>query len=181
MYYTTYDNGVLRGAPYTAAILLPAAASRDEIIAHAGKMFVCPPYMPTTSCTCWHEGIELHPMRHFPIRNGYSFMLIVHRQIRDDFWNDYPIEEEQRDETAASSFLQISAKRAHSEECLDAGAKQSGAQYVNLRRSINEFEVFDTFLLTRSGPGNWAVAFCISLDTGLVGFYDPRPHFVDLL
>lgn len=39
---TTYDNGVLRGAPYTAAILLPAAASRDEIIAHAGKDFRLP-------------------------------------------------------------------------------------------------------------------------------------------
>lgn len=141
---TTYDNGILQGAPYTAAILLPAAASRDEIIAHAGKTFVCPPHMPTTSCTCWFEGIELHPLRHFPIRNGYSFMLIVHRQLRDDFWQDHPVEDEQRDETAASSFLQVSAKRLHPGSCSDAQQKQTGFQYVNLQHSIKEFDVFDS-------------------------------------
>jgi hypothetical protein len=71
-------------------------------------------------------------------------MLIVHRQLRDDFWTDPSIEDEPQDETAASSFLQISANRVHSGERLDAEPRRSGAQYVNLQHSIKEFEVFDS-------------------------------------
>lgn len=47
---TTYDNGILQGRPYTAAILLPAAVTKEDIIRSTGKSFFCPPQLPTASC-----------------------------------------------------------------------------------------------------------------------------------
>ena len=108
---TTCDNGVLRGAPYTAAILLPAAVMKEEIIRLTGKVFFCPPHRPTSVCTCWHGSIELHPHRRFPNRNGYSFLLQVHRSLPANFWDDdYDGRGLYSDPTAVSSFLQLSAR-----------------------------------------------------------------------
>ena len=85
---TTYDNGVLQGRPYTAALYLPAAVSKEEIIRDAGKVFFCPPHLPTAVCTCWHGGVEWLSGQRFPNRNGPSCVLNVHRQLREDFWDD---------------------------------------------------------------------------------------------
>lgn len=85
---TTYDNGVLQGRPYTAALYLPAAVSKEEIIRDTGKVFFCPPHLPTAVCTCWHGGVEWLSGQRFPNRNGPSCVLNVHRQLREDFWDD---------------------------------------------------------------------------------------------
>ena len=39
---TTYDNGVLQGRPYTAALFLPTAVNKDEIIRNTGKNVFLP-------------------------------------------------------------------------------------------------------------------------------------------
>ena len=109
---TTYDNGVLQGRPYTAAILLPAAVRCGDIISHTGKTLFCPPHTPTTVCTCWHDGQELHPVERFPNRNGFAFILTVHRQFprqQPRFWQDEEADT-LPDPTAASSFLQLHAR-----------------------------------------------------------------------
>ena len=68
---TTYDNGILQGKPYTAAILLPAAVTREEIIRQTGKSFFCPPHLPSATCSCFFEGLELLLLQRFPNRNGW--------------------------------------------------------------------------------------------------------------
>ena len=109
---TTYDNGVLQGRPYTAAILLPAAVRCRDIISHTGKTLFCPPHAPTTVCTCWHDGHELHTVERFPNRNGFAFILTVHRQFprqQPQFWQDEEADT-LPDPTAASSFMQLHAQ-----------------------------------------------------------------------
>ena len=139
---TTYDNGVLRGAPYTAAILLPAAASRDEIIAHAGKTFVCPPYMPTTSCTCWYEGIELHPMRLFQLDTHLCSLSIASLEMTSGLTPQLKTSRKMRQQLQASYRYRPTASTL--KDRLDAEPRRSGAQYVNLQHSIKEFEFFDS-------------------------------------
>ena len=169
---TTYDNGVLRGAPYTAAILLPAAASRDEIIAHAGKTFVCPPYMPTTSCTCWYEGIELHPMRLFQLDTHLCSLSIASLEMTSGLTPQLKTSRKMRQQLQASYRYRPTASTL--KDRLDAEPRRSGAQYVNLQHSIKEFEVFDShFFMPDLDLGDWALALCLSLDTGLVGFATP--------
>ena len=85
---TTYDNAVLRGAPYTAAMILPSAALKAEIVRAIGKTAVCPPHEPTATCTCWHGGNQIFDGRRYPNRNGFSFLLIIHRHLPPNFWYD---------------------------------------------------------------------------------------------
>ena len=85
---TTYDNAVLRGAPYTAAIILPSAVLNAEIVRAAGKAAFCPPQAPTATCTCWHGGVHIPEGRRYPNRNGFAFVLIIHRQLPSNFWEE---------------------------------------------------------------------------------------------
>jgi ribonuclease HI len=104
---TSYDNGILQGKPYTAAVLLPAAVTREEIIRQTGKSFFCPPHLPSATCSCFYDGLELLPAQRFPNRNGYTFILMVHRQLPPNFWDeDF---DGLSDAAAASSFLQTHA------------------------------------------------------------------------
>ena len=155
---TTYDNGVLRGHPYTAALYLPAAVRRDDVIRHTGKTLFCPPHKPTTVCTCWHGGIEIPDQQRFPNRNGFSFMLIVNRVLPTDFWEDRFEEEIQADSTAASSGQRAPASpAAATRERQTTGqvahtqwlpAAQDGSQQrVDLHNSIVAFEEFDTHFI----------------------------------
>ena len=110
---TTYDNGVLRGHPYTAALYLPAAVRRDDVIRHTGKNT----FLPATQtyygfAPVWHGGIEIPDQQRFPNRNGFSFMLIVNRVLPTDFWEDRFEEEIQADSTAASSGQRAPASPA---------------------------------------------------------------------
>ena len=40
---TTYDNGVLQGQAYTAALYLPSAVLKEQVIRDTGKTLFCPP------------------------------------------------------------------------------------------------------------------------------------------
>ena len=175
---TTYDNGILQGRPYTAAILLPAAVTLEEIIRRTGKSFFCPPHLPTATCTCFHEGFELQPLQKFPNRNGYAFILMVHRQLPSNFWDDNF--DGLGDSTAASSFLQIQAHlKVHQtgkEERLTTGSVahdqwppaqapcvDEQGQKIDLHDSIRAFEAFDAhfFLADFTVPsiGMWHLAY----------------------
>lgn len=125
---TTYDNGVLRGQPYTAAILLPAAVRCEDITIHTGKTLFCPPHYLTT-CTCWHDGRELVPLVRFPNRNGFAFILIVHRRLPPHFWQDDEHDIEP-DSTAASSFLQLRARVSSSlDQPIDLTVEESDSSW----------------------------------------------------
>ena len=53
---------------YTAALFLPAAVNKDEIVRNSGKKrFFLSAAQTTSVCTCWHEGIELHARQRFLI------------------------------------------------------------------------------------------------------------------
>ena len=146
---TTYDNAVLRGAPYTAAMILPAAVLAEDILRATGKHVVCPPHAPTSTCTCWHGGRLLPFGLRYPNRNGFAFILIVHRPLPPNFWD------EDSDRAATSSFLQIQAaptngpgrrltagQVAHTQRPpLDPTEKQ---QTIDLHSPIRAFETFDS-------------------------------------
>ena len=147
---TTYDNGVMWGRPYTTALYLPAAV---KIIRETGKSFSCPPHLPNAACNCWHGGQELQPGQRFPNRNGFSFILIIHRQLQENIWDG--------GEAAGSmSLLQTTLRKRQiaTEERLtvDAVAQaqrpsetksdhdaEIGMQKIDLHDAIVAFEQFD--------------------------------------
>ena len=68
---TSMDNGVLQGAPYTAAVLLPSAVTKIDILRCMGKDRVCPPARPDTACSCWYDDHEVRDGERFANRHGY--------------------------------------------------------------------------------------------------------------
>lgn len=108
---TVRDNAVLRGTPYTAAVILPSAVTKNEIIINMGKIFSCPPVRPDAACTCWHGSIEVEAMRPFPNRDGHTFDLHVYRPLHEGFWSDEEEEEvgATAQATSSTSLLQLSA------------------------------------------------------------------------
>ena len=146
---TTYDNAVLRGAPYTAAIILPAAVLQADIIRATGKHLVCPPFAFDSTCSCWHGGRQLPLTARYPNRNGYAFNLIVHRPLPPNFWDEDSAGFE------ATNFLQIKARAVSSDgRRLTTGpvaqtqwpstADSVKQQTIDLRSPIAAFEVFDS-------------------------------------
>ena len=107
---TVRDNAVLRGPAYTAAVLLPSAVTKADIILHMGKTFSCPPQRPEAVCTCWHGSLEVEDLRPFPNRDVYAFDLHVHRHLPVGFWSD---DEEDTGAAASTSLLQTSFHARH--------------------------------------------------------------------
>ena len=97
---TSFDNGVLRGIPYTSAALLPSAVTKTDILRCMGKDRVCPPERPDTACSCWYGDYEIRDGERFANRHGYSFNLYIQRSLPDNFWeDDMSIIEEEIDAT----------------------------------------------------------------------------------
>ena len=145
---TTYDNAVLRGTPYTAAIILPAAVLQEEVVRAAGKHLVCPPHAPASTCSCWHGGRQLPFGARYPNRNGYSFILIVHRPLPPNFWDG------DAEGSEAVSFLQTHCGRRLTtgpvaQTQWPSDAHPAKEQVIDLHGPIVAFEVFDShFFLT---------------------------------
>ena len=108
--------------------MLPAAVRCEDITIHTGKTLFCPPHYLTT-CTCWHDGRELVPLVRFPNRNGFAFILIVHRRLPPHFWQDDEHDIEP-DSTAASSFLQLRARVSSSlDQPIDLTVEESDSSW----------------------------------------------------
>jgi len=153
---TVRDNAVLRGHAYTAAVLLPSAVTKADIILRMGKTFSCPPQRPDAVCTCWHGALEVEDFRPFPNRDGFAFDLHVHRQLPVGFWSD---EEEDTGAAASTSLLQSSlqARRAPLQEQIqpeeeppadpvraDSGSLSSETQWIDMAPAIRQYEWIDT-------------------------------------
>ena len=145
---TTYDNAIMRGQPYTSALIFPNAVLKGEILRSTGKSFVCPPHMPSSTCTCWFGGQQLLDGLRFPNRNGFSFIVIVHRAIPANFWeDDYDGTTEHTDVSLLQiktqlrrGERQIAGQVAHTQQPPPSSDK---TQSIDLHATILAFEQFD--------------------------------------
>eukprot|EP00435_Cladocopium_sp_Y103_P051648 s459_g16.t1 len=160
---TVVDNGILNGEPYTTAVILPSAITRQHILRFIGKEQLCPPFMLDSICHCWHRDIEVDH-RPFPNRHGYAFDLHIQRQLHPGIWFD---EEGDAEATSSTSLLQIGMHRSTSpcpsQDILEwdtsEGERLTGGQVAHTHRppsnveiptqkidfhaTIQEFEIFD--------------------------------------
>ena len=173
---TTYDNGVLQGQAYTAALYLPSAVLKEQVIRDTGKTLFCPPHRPTTVCTCWHGAAELVYGQRFPNRNGFSFVLLIHRALPANFWDDTIGSAIDADAgaTSSSNFPSLTATPATEVRPTvgqvaqtprpSGGATASTAhQRIDLHSTIAALETFDAYFflpdLWLPAIGAWHPAF----------------------
>ena len=83
---TMYDDAYRQCAPYSAAVLVSASASKRDIIESAGKTADCST-LPGVTCSVWHWGRELTDNRDFRAENGFGFNLLIHRPFLHG-WDD---------------------------------------------------------------------------------------------
>ena len=154
---TVRDNAVLRGHPYTAAVILPSAVTKGDIIINMGKTFSCPPSRPEAACTCWHGSIEVDGVRPFPNRDGHTFDLNVYRPLFEGFWSDEEEGEDQSTQAASSTnLLQLSThlQVAREEQSQPAehgngpsqDASSLASQRIDMAPAISCFEWLDSHL-----------------------------------
>ena len=148
---TVRDNGVLRGAAYTAAVILPSAVRKADIISHMGKTLFCPPYYPSTACTCWHGALEVSDIQIFPNRHGLAFDLHVYRQLWPGFWGE---DDDDVEAAASTSMLQISSRTSSVEippeepEVPDVPSQPADTafQHIEMQPALDCFEWLDNHL-----------------------------------
>eukprot|EP00435_Cladocopium_sp_Y103_P070949 s562_g36.t1 len=151
---TVVDNGILRGEPYTTAVILPSACNKFDIIDRTGKTQYCPPHAPTTTmCHCWHQDRDVDHQP-YPNRDGYAYDLHVYRQLPDHFWSD---NEGDPDAASSVSLLQLHSSLHREEipgERLTTGTVAHAqwppdlhnhpTQRIDLHQTIEAFEIFDS-------------------------------------
>eukprot|EP00435_Cladocopium_sp_Y103_P072135 s590_g39.t1 len=161
---TVIDTGVLHGHPYTAAMLLPQRVTMEHIVRETGKSFVCPPHLPSSTCTCWHAGFELFPRTQFPNQAGLAFVLVVSRQTATFSWDsdDQDDSDSSLLQTNIATRIPIDGLQANQEEPAPNPAvgerltvgqvahtqrpptnAEQPKQTIDFHTAIVEFEIFD--------------------------------------
>ena len=128
---TSFDNGVLRGAPYTAAALLPSAVTKTDILRCMGKDRFCPPERPDTACSCWYGDREIRDGERFANRHGYSFNLFIQRNLPDNFWDD---------------DMSIIGEEEEAIDLLQRSVRKHSSQEIDFEPVVKAFERLDSHL-----------------------------------
>eukprot|EP00435_Cladocopium_sp_Y103_P063786 s1267_g25.t1 len=126
------DSAFLQGHPYTAAVVTPMPVTKQQLIDLMGKTLVCPPHAPTSSCSCWYNGLAVQDGQPFPNRAGFSYYVIITQQPWEHSWDDDYEDAPMRDSGAAASGHQHHVafheeEESDSSELLQRGVRSSRA------------------------------------------------------
>eukprot|EP00435_Cladocopium_sp_Y103_P071511 s444_g37.t1 len=107
---SVFDSAVADGQVIRFASFLPQPLTREDVLTAAHKDHLCGQWQLQNFCSVWHGRFQLLPVVPFPVRDGHGLTLVIHRTIRNDFWNEGP---------DALNLLQVSVKRPEFESSTD--------------------------------------------------------------
>eukprot|EP00435_Cladocopium_sp_Y103_P038045 s36_g10.t1 len=99
---SVFDSAVAEGQVIRFAVFLPQPLTREDVLIAAHKDHLCGQWQLQNFCSVWHGRFQLLPAVPFPVRDGHGLTLVLHRTMRDDFWNEGP---------DALNLLQLSASQ----------------------------------------------------------------------